>query len=667
MSNIVNQIKSSFINESINSPMLLSDLAQMEKYIAESYSGRSLIELLQNADDAGATEFYLQEVDNNTFIVANNGRIFDENDLISLCRSGASTKKRKSNTIGFRGVGFKSVVNYSEEVCLFSGENRVIFSKQLTKQALKTNYDVPLIRIPHKCESSPYDLICQNLSKKYNTIFVFNIKKPLYKNEIQEFDESCLIFLRNIQKVVFSGYTQVEYIANKKKITENIVSVSISNAKLGSEEWFVYSDNTISKYSSIAFKVNNGLASPADITQSVVHSFMPTRNKLSIPFKINGDFSTDPSRTSVNLDEETYTAIKECSLLIKNILQNIYNSNVDKYGFLEILSKAQIDPLHHIKGESVNDIFVKYLKDIAIKVFGNECFTQPIGISEYDFLNICSVLNINGIINKPSNKHLSEFLTAMGIKECSLIDCLKATNEIILSESSRADILAKVILKTRFGIDLSIEQYLKNAQLFSVGGEVLSISQMNNTIKVNSSFLELLFSKLNGSIDYVNFAIKHGIKVEEQTAKPLKFSTEQHNSQISKIKKFAIPKWRTVEKNVCTLLESMPNVKVVRDVSEQNLGYDIEVLMTDGKKQYYEVKSVEYLGASISITNNEYSTANQYGNNYYLAIANQTNDEIEVCFVQNPIQTLSLDKRAIKWEWICSNYNGQIVKKQFDI
>ena len=125
----------------------------------------------------------------------------------------------------------------------------------------------------------------------------------------------------------------------------------------------------------------------------------------------------------------------------------------------------------------------------------------------------------------------------------------------------------------------------------------------------------------------------------------------------ARIKKQAIPKWRSVEKNVCTVLESLPDVKMVRDVSEQNLGYDIEVLMNDGKKQYYEVKSVEYLGAPISITNNEYSTANQYGNNYFLAIANQSYEDIEVCFIQNPIQTLLLSKRAIKWEWICSIQN----------
>ena len=47
------------MKEAINSPLLLSDLANMEKYISESYQGRSLIELLQNADDALATKFLI--------------------------------------------------------------------------------------------------------------------------------------------------------------------------------------------------------------------------------------------------------------------------------------------------------------------------------------------------------------------------------------------------------------------------------------------------------------------------------------------------------------------------------------------------------------------------------------------------------------------------------
>ena len=92
---VVEKIKNMFIKEAAESPVLFNDLANLEKYVSESYSGRSLIELLQNADDATATRFLLQRIDSNVFLVANDGRPFTDEDLFSLCRSGASTKKKK--------------------------------------------------------------------------------------------------------------------------------------------------------------------------------------------------------------------------------------------------------------------------------------------------------------------------------------------------------------------------------------------------------------------------------------------------------------------------------------------------------------------------------------------------------------------------------------------
>ena len=66
-----------------------------------------LSELLQNADDAKAT-WIRATVDNNIFEFVHNGEDFDSDALQSLCQFGLSNK-RHLHTIGFRGVGFKSV------------------------------------------------------------------------------------------------------------------------------------------------------------------------------------------------------------------------------------------------------------------------------------------------------------------------------------------------------------------------------------------------------------------------------------------------------------------------------------------------------------------------------------------------------------------------------
>ena len=58
---IILEINSAFIAEAKNSPALLADMAAMEKYMSESYSGRIIVELLQNADDARSSRVYITE------------------------------------------------------------------------------------------------------------------------------------------------------------------------------------------------------------------------------------------------------------------------------------------------------------------------------------------------------------------------------------------------------------------------------------------------------------------------------------------------------------------------------------------------------------------------------------------------------------------------------
>ena len=125
-------------------------------------------------------------------------------NLISLCRSGSSTKKRKAGTIGFRGIGFKSVVNYANEVYLYSGNYYLLFSKQLTKKDLQLDIKVPLIRIPHIDTSMKYIEQFQKLKQNgFTTMFVFETKNETIINEINQFSNNCLLFLKNISNIQF--------------------------------------------------------------------------------------------------------------------------------------------------------------------------------------------------------------------------------------------------------------------------------------------------------------------------------------------------------------------------------------------------------------------------------------------------------------------------------
>ncbi len=73
-----------------------------------------LSELLQNADDAGATKASARIL-NGEFVFEHNGSDFTGDQFASLCRF-AFSNKRTLHTIGFRGVGFKSTFSLGDNV-----------------------------------------------------------------------------------------------------------------------------------------------------------------------------------------------------------------------------------------------------------------------------------------------------------------------------------------------------------------------------------------------------------------------------------------------------------------------------------------------------------------------------------------------------------------------
>jgi hypothetical protein len=86
-----------------------------------------LSELLQNADDAGATEASVS-IQGDVFIFEHNGEDFSEEHFGSLCRFGYSNK-RALHTIGFRGIGFKSTFSLGDCVDLFTPSLAVRFHR----------------------------------------------------------------------------------------------------------------------------------------------------------------------------------------------------------------------------------------------------------------------------------------------------------------------------------------------------------------------------------------------------------------------------------------------------------------------------------------------------------------------------------------------------------
>ena len=108
-----------------NDPELAAPWWQLFKQVQ---SPRHIVsELLQNADDAGATEAIVR-IEEDAFVFEHNGEDFTEEHFASLCKFGYSNK-RALHTIGFRGIGFKSTFSLGKRVELFTPTLAVAFDQ----------------------------------------------------------------------------------------------------------------------------------------------------------------------------------------------------------------------------------------------------------------------------------------------------------------------------------------------------------------------------------------------------------------------------------------------------------------------------------------------------------------------------------------------------------
>lgn len=668
--NEIEKIHNLFLEEAYKSPMLLNDLANMERYIAESYSGRSLIELLQNADDACANSFLIKKVSNNSFVVANDGREFNIEDLNALCRSGASTKKRKGTTIGYRGIGFKSVVNYASNVHLYSGDIKVSFSKKETSKLLPDSKVVPLIRVPHLfCGNKYIDEIKKILQEGYTTVFVFEVNNSCLEKEIEVFDEKCMLFLRKIQEIHF----ELNDIKKSYKISRNIIENECENVKyIGSAnntEWKIFCD-VKNKDVKIAFKVADNKIINANPEEAVIHSFMPTNDRIGIPIKVNGDFSTDPSRTKIVFDDETENTINKCINLLGRLLEKTLTKGIDEEGIIQVFCQARLDPLREIKGKSISDIiiekFIEQARKILIKYFSinQKLYLQAEWISEADFTTICNNICSGGIGQQLDSKFpgIVKLAEILGIEKLHLNDCLMAMKNIELSKETRIKVLADVIKRSRIGLEKDRLNLLNDAYIVEFTDGAGKITEYNKEKNVEESFLESIIEEVGNLIDVERFLKNLGIKYKNKQKVDVKNDNKMVEIQVNKTRivgsNATVKKWRSVEENVTEILKKREDVAQAIDVAAKNMGYDIEVVLKDGVHQYYEVKSVDSMGMAFSMTNNEFSSAVQYKEQYYLAVVHQDNRHIEICYICNPINTLNMTKRVTRWEWYCSYYNG---------
>ena len=668
---IVDKISNEFIAEAVASPNLLADMAAMEKYMAESYSGRVFVELLQNADDCYSTKICVKEVSGNIFF-ANNGRPFNESDVVAISRSGASNKKR-GETIGYRGVGFKSTTYLTDEILIYSDNTYFTFSKKVCSDRIAVaESNIPTIRIPLLIDSIE-PLIAEEVQKLsddgYTTVFVFrNARTQEFMEEIKQVDAGLFIFLNHIEQCCIDMMQYNTRIALQRHANGDGQLVVFEDD--ASNAWYIIKHEETSI--GLKYDVGSKKVVACDEREQLYHSFLPTFDKVIYPFKVNADFSTDPSRKHITVDDKSEKAIQG---IAENIAKLI---NLAFHGKSEVNLNDLFSILNSQGGFSrCNSMLKQYLKECVLNTLSLGLRNgTTISVNEYKLLPEWLDEAEKGFLREESETvgrfsldksvyatypNIDLFLQSYSTQQFSNDDLITMMSEVGLVEKMppemQGKLIGRIIRASKFSPMTPERQSGLDEMRIATESGVCSVKEIGSRKATIKKAVRDGLCATASKADLAWFSEEKSVEVQDSADASIKAPGHREKTpSIRKEVKPRIAKWRSAEQQCLEIETFFGNTAV--DVSKKNVGYDIESTTPDGQKRYIEVKAIKEDG-SFSITNNEYTAAHQYGDQYYMCLLIQSAQNIQAIYIQNPIENISFEKRIKQWEWYCDTYSGE--------
>jgi hypothetical protein len=300
--------------------------------LGQLYSERThfLLELIQNAEDAGATEVAF-DLFGDRLELRHDGRPFTEADVRGVCGVGQGAKSLTA--IGQFGIGFKSVYAYTKTPRVYSGGEhfgieRFVRPFSVPPVAVGTG---TLFVFPFDHDTVPAALAVREISAALNAL-----------------QPRILLFLERIARLRVGG-TGVTPAVISRGVDRGTgsarhVTLSADRGRRG-EEWLVW-DRPVSGLGrgaqrvELAFRVDAPAGArrivgcePAPLTV-----FFPTEKETFLGFVIQGPYRTTPARDNVpEHDPSNQALVRETAALLAGVLAELRADGLLTVGVLEAL------------------------------------------------------------------------------------------------------------------------------------------------------------------------------------------------------------------------------------------------------------------------------------------------------------------------------------------
>ncbi len=291
--------------------------------LGQLYSERAhfIFELLQNAEDAGATEVAF-ELFADRLEVGHDGRAFTVADVRGICGVDQGAKAEDLTQIGRFGIGFKAVYAYTDSPRIYSSGEHFRIEKYVRPYAV----DPPDEPAAGTRFVFPFDR-----PEVSATVAVQEISAAL-----RAMDAGTLLFLRSIERVRIGGLRIADAVlertsAARARAGRHVRLATRRDEGSSNDEWFVW-HRPLDALGEPGHQVEIAMKVRAEIdgrrlvrceSAPLVVSF-PTQKETFLGFLIQGPYRTTPARDNVPEDDQWNQAlVRQTASLLTDVLAEL--------------------------------------------------------------------------------------------------------------------------------------------------------------------------------------------------------------------------------------------------------------------------------------------------------------------------------------------------------
>ncbi|MFB7914725.1 sacsin N-terminal ATP-binding-like domain-containing protein [Streptomyces sp. NPDC056061] len=616
-------LRDTLVREHAQAPGLFREIARMEELLADTYRDRVPYELLQNSDDAGSTSVVVEDLGEGRFRWSNDGRSLDAADVEALCRSANSTKSRGGDSIGYRGIGFKSLAAIASRIDVRSSGVRFAFDRSAAAALLGEPDEnaVPLIRIPAEVHpDAPADGVAFTVTCRPDAAGARGAIDPL-----------SALFLRNVTRIRIGTPTTASssYTASSPSPSASAsASASLPGMAPVTPSMSAHQDIRVERDASrvvlrlgadeAAFALlrhgSATVAVPLDAralamtgVRGRLACFLPLQDEVGLPVVVSGDILTDPSRThAVTADESTRRVLADAARAIAERLRSPGDPVSERLWQLA-LDGEDLRSVMVSATASAGKLLVTSLRD---EMTGRRpTFAHsPLPLEPQDVAVIFPG-GAPAALYEPRHQAAARALKAvLGLRSIDFGTALAEVDPAALSEA----------LRSRLGAYFG--------ELARTHGRKLTEAERR--------------------------LVQEAAPPERTRAAPdpageirmTKAAPRPDGSLASVLKR-----WRAAELAAKEYLNQLG--WTLRDVSAQNVGYDLEGTDPRGKSVRIEVKKVDRPDARFAMTNNEMSLMLTEPGGYLLAIVVGDGRHARLMLLDPSRDDLPRERVCRRWDW----------------